>query len=51
MICPIKLSIPNARKFMECEKEKCAWWVEVNKNSSGGTLIKLGCAIKLIAEK
>ena len=59
MLCPLKKIHSfshddggdyNEDVFLECEKEKCAWWVEWKPN----TLFpepKHCCAIKLIAEK
>ena len=49
----------TVEKFLPCEKEKCAWWVEKRAYQYDEITIKptkkyddlSGCAMKLIAEK
>lgn len=50
MICPISLANPATYKDaapMECERERCAWWVRVN--ASDGS-IECGCSMAFIPD-
>ncbi len=56
MLCPI-LTIPSMldpreNSPCECQKETCAWWVDESQNMKLADIDKkVGCAIKLLAEK